>query len=157
MCELRIKGMSDGTRRTAPLVLEEFFSGPVRVEGFFGNVWSRSRLGIVIEIVPTWDGKQLTLDERFVYSDDTIDRKTWRLEKTGPGTYSGSREDMIGTAHVWTEGHLVRLTYVLVMVGIGFSFDETMSLGEDGILLGRSTVKKWGIPIGRVELTMRRL
>jgi hypothetical protein len=152
-----MKNMSQKPPRTMPLVLEEFFSGPVRVEGFFLNAWSRSRLGIEIDIVPSWNGRVLSLDERFVYSDGTIDHKIWTLEKTAPGTYTGSREDMIGTGRVWTEGHLVRLNYKLLMMGTGFSFDETMSLREDGIVLGRSTARKWRISIGRVELTMRRV
>ena len=144
------------TPRSVQLVLEEFFSAPVRVEGFFVNLWSRSRLGIGIDITPAWDGCVLSLDEHFLFSDGRADHKIWRLEKTGPGTYNGSREDMIGTGRVWTEGNLVRLNYVLLMVGMSFRFDETMSLGEDGILIARSTIRKWRIPIGRVELRMRR-
>ena len=149
--------MPGAITRTVPLVLEQFFSGPVRVEGFFLNLWSRARLGIGIDIVPRWDGRVLSLDERFVFTDGQTDHKVWRLEKTGPGTYNGSREDMIGIGRVWTEGHLVRLNYVLLILGIGFTFNETMSLGEDGRLLGRSTLTKWRIPIGRVELEMRRV
>ena len=143
--------------RSVQLVLEEFFSAPVRVEGFFLNLWSRSRLGIAIDITPAWDGHVLSLEEHFAFSDGQADHKIWKLEKTGPGTYNGSREDMIGTGRVWTEGNLVRLNYVLVMVGTGVSFDETMRLGEDGVLIARSTISKWRIPIGRVDLRMRRI
>lgn len=142
--------------RPIPLVLEEFFSAPIRVEGFFQKSWSRARLGIAIDIVPSWDGKVLSLDERFVYSDGTTDHKIWRLEKTGPGTYAGTRADMIGVGRVWTEGRAVRLQYVLTMVGMGFYFDELMILFDNGTLVGRSTVRKWGIVVGRVDLTMRR-
>jgi len=141
----------------ATLVLENFFSGPMRAEGSFVNAWSRSRRGIVIDMVPAWDGKLLSLDERFVYSDGETDHKTWRLEKTGPGTYAGTREDMIGTGRVWTDGRTVRLNYVLMLMGIGFDFDETMILRDDGSVLARSTVRKWGLMIGRVELVIRRV
>ena len=139
------------------LVLENFFSGPMRAEGSFVNVWSRSRRGIVIDIEPTWDGTVLSLDERFVYSDGEKDHKVWRLEKTGPGSYIGTREDMIGPGRVWTEGRAVRLNYVLVLMGVGFDFNETMTLRDDGSALGRATIQKWGIPVGRVELVIRRV
>jgi hypothetical protein len=151
-----MQGMPDATLPTT-LVMENFFSGPVRAEGWFLNLWSRSRRGIVIDIVPAWDGKLLSLDERFVYSDGEQDHKVWRLEKTGPGTYVGSREDMIGPGKVWTEGHSVRLSYVLTLLGMGFDFNETMTLRQDGSVLGKATVKKWGITIGRVQLEMRRV
>ena len=139
------------------LVLENFFFGPIRAEGSFVNAWSRSRRGIVIDMVPAWDGKVLSLDERFVYSDGEEDHKVWRLEKTGPGTYAGTREDMLGTGRVWTEGRAVRLSYALMLRGMGFDFRETMTLRDDGSVLGRSTIKKWGILIGRVELVIRRV
>jgi len=113
-----MKHMPDATL-PATLVLENFFSGPMRAEGSFVNAWSRSRRGIVIDIVPAWDGKVLSLDERLVYSDGEKDHKIWRLEKTGAGTYAGTR--------------------------------------EDGSVLGRATVKKWGVLIGRVELVIRRV
>ena len=151
-----MKDMPDAALQTT-LVLENFFSGPMRAEGSFVNAWSRSRRGIVIDMVPTWDGKMLVLDERFVYSDGEKDHKTWRLEKTGPGTYAGTREDMIGVGRVWTEGSAVRLNYVLMLMGMGFDFNETMTLRDDGSVLCRSTVKKWGILIGRVELVIRRV
>jgi hypothetical protein len=140
-----------------PLVLEEFFSGPVVAEGFFVNSWSRSRRGIVIDIVPTWDGRVLSLDERFVFSDGETDHKVWRLAKTAPGTFAGEREDMVGTGRIWTENGAIRLNYVLKLMDIGFTFNEIMILRTDGTVLSRSTVKKWGILIGRVELTMRRV
>src|ERR1700742_2702937 len=92
---VRMKSMS-AAGRPIRLVLEDFFSVPIRVEGFFQKSWSSARLGIAIDIVPSWDGRVLSLDERFVYSDGTTDHKIWRLEKTGPGTYAGTREDMIG-------------------------------------------------------------
>jgi hypothetical protein len=155
MANLRMKGMPVETSRSVQLVLEEFFSAPVRAAGFFLNLLTRARLGIQIDIVPHWDGRVLSLDERFVFSDGQTDHKVWRLEKTGHATYAGSREDMIGLGRVWTEGHVVRLAYRLVMVGTGFDFDETMTLDADGVLVGRSTVRKWRLPVGRVELTMR--
>lgn len=151
-----MKDMPDATLQTT-LVLENFFSGPIRAEGSFVNAWSRSRRGIVIDMVPAWDGKVLSLDERFVYSDGEKDHKVWRLEKTGPGTYAGTREDMLGTGRVWTEGRAVRLNYVLMLMGMGFDFNETMTLRDDGSVLGRATIKKWGILIGRVELVIRRV
>ena len=151
-----MKDMPDATLPTT-LVLENFFCGPMRAEGSFVNAWSRSRRGIVIDIVPAWDGKLLSLDERFVYSDGEKDHKVWRLEKTGPGAYVGTREDMIGTGRVWTEGRSVCLAYVLMLMGMGFDFRETMTLRDDGSVLGRATVKKWGILIGRVELVIHRV
>jgi hypothetical protein len=152
---MRMKDMPDAAMST-PLVLEEFFSGLIRAEGSFVNVWSRARRGIVIDILPSWDGRVLVLDEHYFYSDGEIDHKVWRLERTTPGVFSGSSVGMVGAGRVWTEGRAVRLRYRLILAGMSFDFDETMVLRDDGSVLGRSTVKKWGLLVGRVELTLRR-
>ena len=64
---------------------------------------------------------------------------------------------MLGAGRVWTEGRAARLSYVLMLMGMGFDFNETMTLRDDGSVLGRATIKKWGILIGRVELVIRRV
>lgn len=146
-----------GSRSQKPLVLEDFFSGPVVAEGAFLNLWLRSRRGIKVDIAPSWDGRVLILDERFVYSNGEMEHRVWKLERTEPGIFSGTRGDIVGTARIWTVGNAVHLKYVLLLLGIGFSFDETMILCDDGSVLGRASVRKWGLPIGRVELVMRRV
>jgi len=140
---------------TDALILESFFDGPVQGNGVFVNRWSKSRKTFTVDIAPAWDGRTLTLVEEFVYSDGTIEHATWQIEKVSPGSYTGTREGVIGTARIWNDGPVVRLRYVLKLLGIGLAFAETMSLRADGTLRGLAAVRKWGIPIGTVEIVMR--
>jgi hypothetical protein len=78
------------------------------------------------------------------------------LLQTAPGVFTGSYDDTIGPASIWSDGPVVRLQYKLRLAGIALDFDETMSLRDDGSLIDKARVTKWGVPVGRLEVVMRR-
>ena len=79
-----------------PLIMEEFFAGVSDGEGVFVNSWTGTERRFQVVIAGFWDGKELTLVEDFDYADGEKDRKTWRLQSKGPGTFTGTREDVVG-------------------------------------------------------------
>ncbi len=139
-----------------PLALEAFFPGRTEGEGVFTNSWTGSERRFRVVIDGAWDGSVLTLVEDFAYADGEKDRKTWRLTRTGPGAFRGTREDVVGEARVWTEGKVVRLEYTVKLGGWTVDFADLLALRDDGSLLNRATVGKWGLKVGRVELALRR-
>ncbi len=140
-----------------PLVLESFFPGRTVGEGVFTNSWTGSARRFSVVIDSTWDGRVLTLVEDFDYADGEKDRKTWQLTRTGPGTFSGTREDVVGPARAWTEGNAVRLEYTVKLGGWTVDFSDVLALRPDGSLINLATVGKWGLRVGRVELVLRRV
>ncbi|MFO1082013.1 MAG: DUF3833 family protein [Reyranellaceae bacterium] len=150
----------DPSRPTAPpapaLALESFFPGRTTGDGVFTNAITGAQRRFAVVIDGTWDGRTLTLVEDFRYADGETDRKTWRLERTGPGTFTGFREDVVGTARAWTEGDAVRLAYTVQLGGWTVDFADLLELRPDGSLLNRAVVGKWGLRVGRVELVLRR-
>lgn len=139
------------------LVLESFFPGRTVGQGIFTNAWTGSQRRFDVVIDGVWDGHTLTLVEDFAFSDGEKDRKTWRFERTAPGTYKGTREDLVGEARAWTDGKTVRLEYAVSLGGWTVDFADVLALREDGSLLNKATVGKWGIRVGRVELQLRRV
>ncbi|TAJ40116.1 MAG: DUF3833 family protein [Reyranella sp.] len=139
------------------LVLEQFFPGRTVGEGVFTNSWTGSERRFSVVIEGSWDGRTLTLAEDFAYADGETDRKTWRLERTSPGLYAGTREDVVGKARAWTEGKVVRLEYSVMLGGWTVDFSDALALNDDGSLINRATVGKWGLRVGRVELVLRRV
>lgn len=140
-----------------PLVLETFFPGRTVGEGVFTNSWTGSERRFSVVIEGSWDGRTLTLVEDFAYADGEKDRKTWQLERTGPGVYAGTREDVVGKARAWTDGKVVRLEYSVMLGGWTVDFSDVLALRDDGSLINRATVGKWGLRVGRVELVLRRV
>ncbi|MCA0305433.1 MAG: DUF3833 domain-containing protein [Proteobacteria bacterium] len=141
---------------TTPLVLESFFPGRTVGEGVFTNSWTGSQRKFDVVIEGSWDGRTLTLVEDFVFADGEKDRKTWKLEQTGPGTYVGTREDVVGQARAWTDGKAVRLEYAVKLGGVTVDFSDVLVLTAPDALLNNAVVGKWGLRVGRVQLVLRR-
>lgn len=139
-----------------PLVMETFFAGNTEGEGLFLNSWTGDERRFHVVIAGVWDGDVLTLVEDFDYADGKKDRKTWRLKRTAPGAFVGTREDVVGQARVWTEGRIVRLEYVVKLGGWTVEFADALALRDDGSLINKAIVGKWGVRVGRVELVLRR-
>jgi hypothetical protein len=141
-------------------VPEVFFRGTTHAEGEFVNVIDGSRRGVKAVINGRFDGKVLTLVEDFTYSDGETDRKTWHLTKTGPTTYSGTREDVIGTAQGRLDGPNFRLTYQATVKtktsSYDLTFDDVLGLQPDGSVLNRAVVSKLGIKVGDITLVIRK-
>jgi Protein of unknown function (DUF3833) len=144
---------------TQKLVLEDTLKGRTLGDGVFVNSFTGGETTFSVVIDGTWDGKVLTLVEDFTYSDGTQDRKTWRLTKTADGVYAGSREDVIDTADVRQDGNGVRLDYyVTLTTGLGdidVRFQDLLYLNADGSIANKAVVSKFGLRVGRVDITMR--
>ena len=138
------------------LRLEEFFAGTSTGEGVFTNGFTGERREFRVTIVGSLAGDELTLVEDFDYADGEKDRKTWRLQRRGPGLYTGTREDVEGLAEAWTDNGQVRLRYTVKLAGWRLDFADVLALRFDGTLLNRAIVSKWGVRIGRVELVLRK-
>lgn len=92
------------------LKLEEFFKGRTYAYGWFGAVnGSTRRFRVVLD--GRMSGKTLILREAFEYEDGEKDVKTWRFRKTGPTTYLGTREDVIGETLVTLDGPNATFAY----------------------------------------------
>ncbi len=141
------------------LTLEEFFPGRVHARGTFTNSFTGDVRGLTVVIDGSFDGKVLTLVEDFVYDDGEKDKKTWQLTRTGDRTYTGTREDVIGTAKAFADGDAMRLEYVVALKtekygDIHVRFRDILALQPDGSLVNKAVVSKWGLRLGRVELRM---
>ncbi len=141
------------------LVLEQALSGRTLGDGVFVNSITGGETKFSVVIDGAWDGKVLTLVEDFTYSDGLQERKTWHLTKTGDGVFSGIREDVIDTAEVRQDGNGVRLDYVVTLsTGIGnidVRFQDLLYLNADGSIANKAVVSKFGLRVGRVDITMR--
>jgi hypothetical protein len=144
---------------TRELVLEKTLAGRTLGEGAFVNSITGGETKFSVVIDGKWDGKVLTLVEDFTYSDGSTDRKTWRLTKTGNGAYQGVREDVIGEAKVRQDGKGVRLDYYVTLStglgGIDVRFQDLLYLNDDGSIANKAVVSKFGLRVGRVNITMR--
>ena len=142
------------------LEIESFFDGKVRAWGIFEDRFGKVRRQFTVDVDGTWDGRQLVLDEHFLYSDGERERRIWTITKTGEYTYTGTAGDVIGTAQGKSSGNALNWSYDMnLKVGDDtwkVRFDDWMFLQPDGVLLNRAVVRRWGIVIGSVTLAFAR-
>ena len=145
------------------LVLEEFFRGDLVAEGVFTNTRDGTTRGLKVKMRGDWDGKTLTLVEDFVYSDGEKDRKTWRFTKVAEGRYTGTREDVVGTADIRQRGNDVLLDYtarVTTKDGSVYNirFADVLTLtGPRTVLNTADLTAYWFFEVGKVRLNIRKV
>lgn len=142
------------------LSLEEYFTGPIKawgvVQNWRGDIVSR----FDVDLVGRWDGNTGVLEEHFTYYDGSTDRRTWTITRTGDNTYEGSAGDIIGKATGKGRGNAVRWNYRMELPVDGttyrLTFDDWMWQLNDGILINRSYIKKFGITVAELTLVMQK-
>lgn len=139
------------------LDVESYFNGTLDAHGMFqdrsGDVIKR----FVVVIKCSWQGDTGTLDEDFVYSDGTRQKRVWTLKKTGEGRFTATAPDVIGTADGVVSGNALRWRYVLALPVdgkiINVDMDDWMFLIDDKVMLNRTAMSKFGVGLGNITLS----
>lgn len=99
---------------------------------------------------------QLVLHESFVWNDGERSTRTWVLSRENKHTYSGTAGDVVGKAGGVAYGNVLNWRYVLnVKVDKTIwkiAFDDWMFQVDDGILINRARMSKFGFTVGEVTL-----
>ena len=145
---------------SAPFAVERDLAGRNTARGTFRSI-TGARRDFTAELNGAWDGRTLTLVEQFAFDDGERDTKTWRLQRLANGEWSGTREDVVGTARGFQDGDVFRLEYdVNLATGNGSTrkvrFRDVLALGGPGVVINTATVGWYGLRVGSVELTMTR-
>lgn len=142
------------------LELERFLDGKLTAHGVFQDRFGDLRRAFVVEVVGTWDGETLTLEEDFVYEDGSTERRVWELTKTGEESWTGSAEGVIGTASGEESGNAFNWRYTIDLQTpdgtLRASFDDWLWRIDDRVMVNRAYVTKWGVEIGTLSIFFRR-
>lgn len=142
-------------------VLERDLAGKTVGRGAFKAITGANR-PFTAYLDGTWDGETLTLVEDFDFDDGEKDRKTWRLTKQADGTFTGTREDVVGEAIGFYDGDGFRLEYFIRLGGENgeggrrVKFRDILYKREDGVVINSATVGYFGLRVGRVNLEIER-
>jgi len=147
---------------TAPrqLVLEEYFEGETTAYGLFEDRFGKVRRQFKVDITGEVEGKRLTLTEKFVYDDGERDTRVWEIDILGNGQYRGTAGDVPVPAVGQVSGNAFNWKYK-VDLKVGDSvwnvgFNDWMFLMQDGVLINRAYVTRYGIEIGQVTIAFNK-
>lgn len=142
------------------LDMQQYFNGTVDAWGMFQNRKGEvvKRFNVVIQC--SWQGDVGTLDEDFIYSDGTKQKRVWTLKKQPNGQYIGTADDVVGEAVGIVSGNALNWKYVLALPVDGkvynVNFDDWMILMDDKVMLNRAVMSKFGLKLGEVTLSFRK-
>ncbi len=142
------------------LDMQQYFNGTVDAWGMFQNRKGEvvKRFNVVIQC--SWQGDVGTLDEDFIYSDGTKQKRVWTLKKQANGQYIGTAADVVGEAVGIVSGNALNWKYVLALPVDGevykVNFDDWMILMDDQVMLNRAVMSKFGFKLGEVTLSFRK-
>ncbi len=149
--------------RGAPITLVSAFQGRRTGTGHF-RVWAtgdeRRFTARLNGTVTGRDGaRTLTVVEDFLYDDGEANRLTWVFHETGPGRWTGRREDTVGEATVVEEGGIIRLSYLADFrspSGVTrLGFEDVIYARPDGVIVNDAIVTRAGIAVAAVRFVIR--
>jgi hypothetical protein len=140
--------------------VREYFNGPIKAWGLIQNRKGDVTTRFDVEMMGTWDGDTGTLEEDFRYYDGREQKRVWTIKELESGQFSGSASDIVGTATGEQKGNALRWNYQMDIEVDGrtyrIQFDDWMWLMNDGILINRSYLKKFGFTVAELTLFMQK-
>lgn len=151
--------LQDFNNTSPEFVPQEYFNGPLKAYGLVKN-----RSGKIIrtfkgDLVGSWDKNGVgTLDEHFVYNDGEQLHRTWTMKPSGEKTFIATAGDIVGEAQMQAQGNTVMIDYTMqVPYGNGtldIDVRDWLHLQDDGVILNHSKMKKFGIEVGELVITI---
>ena len=149
--------INDYAQEKPALELRDYFNGTLDAYGVFTDRSGKVVKRFTVVMKCTWTGDDGVLDEDFVYSDGTKQKRIWRLKRLGNGKYSGVADDVVGTASGEQRGNAFNWTYTMALPVDGkvyeVQFDDWMYLMTDKVMLNKATMSKFGWRLGEVTLS----
>ena len=138
------------------LIIEDFLSGNVKAWGVLQNRSGKVLRQFSADLNGNWNGKELVLDEKFIWSDGEIQSRQWKINKLDDNNYTGTATDVVGTAKGYSYGPAFKFEYVLLVPVKGkemkITFDDWIFKQDDNIAINRAVMKKFGFKVA--ELTV---
>jgi hypothetical protein len=139
------------------LDLREYFNGIVDAWGVFTDRSGKVVRRFTVVMTCSWQGDEGVLDEAFTYSDGEKQRRIWKLKRFADGRYTGTADDVVGTAQGQAKGNAFYWTYTLSLPVDGkvyeVRFDDWMYLMDNKVLLNKAVMSKFGFTLGEVTLS----
>ena len=138
------------------LIIEEYLSGNVKAWGILQNRSGKVTRQFSADLNGKWDGKQLILDEKFIWNDGEIQTRQWTINKMLVHHYEGTAGDVIGKAKGYSYGPAFKFEYVLLVPvkgrNIKITFDDWIFMQDERVAINRARMTKFGIKVAEITV-----
>jgi Protein of unknown function (DUF3833) len=141
--------------------LKTYFTGIVDGWGIFTDRSGKVVRRFIVTMQCSWNGEEGVLDEDFVYSDGSKEKRIWRMKRMlgsdGVVRYEGRAVDVIGLGTGEQRGNAFRWGYTLALPVDGkvyeVQFDDWMYQLDSKVVINKATMSKFGITLGELVVT----
>ncbi len=142
------------------LIIEDYLSGNVKAWGILQNRFGKVTRQFSADLNGKWDGKQLILDEEFIWTDGEVQKRQWKINKINEHNYEGTAGDVVGVAKGYSYGPAFKFEYVLLVPVKGkeikITFDDWIFKQDDKVAINRATMTKFGIKVAELTVLFRK-
>lgn len=140
--------------------IQTYFNGPIKAWGIIQDWRGRVISRFDVDMVGEWNGNTGTLKEDFRYYNGETQKRVWTIIKQDDGSYIGQADDIIDRAMGRAEGSALFWNYSMDIPVDGrtyrLKFDDWMWQMNDGVLINRSYLKKFGFTVAELTLFMKK-
>lgn len=140
--------------------IKTFFTGKIKGWGIVQDWRGRVVKRFDVDMIGTWEGDVGTLKENFKYYDGKTQQRIWHIKKNKNGTYTGTAGDILDSATGLQQGSAMNWRYRMdVPVDdktYRLTFNDWMWQMNDGVVINRSYMKKFGITVAELTLFMQK-
>lgn len=140
--------------------LQTYFTGPIKAWGIVQDWRGRVVSRFDVTMHGTWNGNTGTLKEDFTYYTGNTQQRVWTITQLNDGIYEGTASDIIGKAKGTSNGSAIQWAYRMDLDVDGstyrVTFDDWMWQMNDGVMINRSYIKKFGLTVAELTLFMQK-
>jgi len=152
--------ISDFQGRSPAFAPEAFFNGTLTAHGIVKDFSGTAIRHFQADITGCWRDGVGTLYEDFTFDDGEEQTRIWTLTPSGDQTFIGTAGDVVGEGLARWEGNAMFLDYTLRIElengPIDVRIDDRMYRVSDNIVINESIMRKFGIGVGDILLTLIR-
>jgi len=154
------QGVDDYAAMKPVLDLRDYLDGPLTASGVFFGLSGRVRRHFTMEMAGHWSGAKGVIDEKYRYDNGETGERRWELEFRDDRTFTGTARDVEGTVTGAQCGNAAAMRYRLRVPGakggIVVAMEDWFHLMDDGTLMNRARMSRFGFKVGEVFASFRK-
>jgi hypothetical protein len=152
--------ISDYAQEKPVFDLKTYFTGTVDGWGIFTDRSGKVAKRFIVTMNCTWNGDDGILDEDFVYSDGSKQKRIWRMKKLPDGRDEGRADDVVGVGNGQQMGNAFRWGYTLNLPVDAkvyeVQFDDWMYQMDDKVVINKAKMTKFGFTLGELVVNFKK-
>ncbi len=136
------------------------FNGINKASGFVLDPLGNIKNQLTGKLQGQWQGDHFILDELFLFDNGTEYKRTWELKRIDNLRLEGTAGDVIGVAEATVIDNRIEWRYPQRLAigknGVVVAITDIMVMMPEGVTIGYTYMRKWGLPIGKIVTSFQR-